>query len=303
MKKKNFAIIVCLVIVISCLAGCAGKESTKEEPTIDDIYQANLTETLLQKYDTVSNTTKIYIDGDYGYEIDSAVKENYLYTYFDRQGEYEYFETDIAGRVIRLCSKDGGGVAKQIVDCDSAFFEENVMKDYTVFSFGYVENEHIESSTKNGDLTTIVTSMDKETAEEVSGSNLPDMNDGDKLIDEYTMDTETLELRSISTYVLRKDGTKQMYMETTFAYNQSFPEAPAEYQAAFSGADTRVLTFKIDAGTEEEEILTSTVSVGVPVQFHLPEGYAMYSDAECTQAYEYDMNEQDDVTLYLVKEM
>ena len=43
MKKKNIAITVCLATVVACLAGCAGKAPEKE-----DVYQANLTETLLQ---------------------------------------------------------------------------------------------------------------------------------------------------------------------------------------------------------------------------------------------------------------
>jgi hypothetical protein len=164
-------------------------------------------------------------------------------------------------------------------------------------AFGeFMPGETIQSVTKKDGRITVASVMDQESLAEVAEGLVA-------CSCEYVLDAKTRELISASIVDTYDDG--EVYHGTVeFIYDGELPGRGKELlNYANQTENLRTITVVSNPGTTEENIRSVQVVKGVLVvpytESSVEEDFCVYSDAACTQDYDFSEGDTSDVTIYV----
>ena len=281
--KKIIVLLATLVMVVSFTA------CNNEKLSMNELVEANQTDTLLETYDSVS--VQVKANGEMYTEY--YLTEEFSY---EKIGNWAMWLTDETGYVYE------DGMYKQIVRIDRNGLVSH--EGYRVDQYGDVVIsqdsvlEKIESVAETEEHITVVSSMARKTLYKVVG------DENIKSYDvEYIMDAADYRLMSATAKFGYDDGSVVVF-DMECSYNQEMPEEIQAYLAYKNQTeDLRSVTLVFQAGTPDEKVEYLQVPKGMPVSIVLTEGtgenYSFYSDAACTQRHVDTGDYTSDVTVYV----
>lgn len=281
--KKLVALLIVLTL-LGTLTACSSDKITMKK-----LVEANRSETLLEKYDSVYIQTK-------------ANGEEYVEYYHTEEFSYEksvawsrYLTDEIAylyenGQYKRLVQIDRNGLVGY-ADYRADEYGDLVLSEDSL-------KEKIQSVTENQDRITVACSMDAKAFGELVGMDGMTSFDSEYVVaaDDYRVLTG----KATITY----EGGDPVVFDVDCTYNAEMPEGLQQILACVNQTeDLRTVTFVFQVGTEKEKVEILQVPKGVPVTISLAEGsaenYSFYRDEACTELHT-DTGEYDaDVTIYI----
>lgn len=305
MKIKKFWQAALVAAAVLSLAAC-GEPAAQSVGTVggrtnqellEAVYQANLSDSLLQTYDSID-------------------VENITY---DENGNVDTVEESYTDDDVMLCNTMIGFMKyddiKGILTGYRTDIEQPVVY-YTAYGPG-ITNEEVRTLMYNTPIYTWTPEEEVETVEDKDGklyitTLIPSevaLNDGfsiapdEVLVTKYVANADTLQLEDISSYIRRPDGTEVLYMEAVLSYNTEPISVPEEYSAVFSGDNTVNITVVFDPGTPEEQTVVNEIPVGAFLQIwsNATLYHNTYADAACTVPFTRDLNSDEDATIYMAK--
>lgn len=284
--KKLAAVILLLCMVLS-LAACGNEEITMQE-----IYDANRTEALLQNHESVYIRTQT--DGENWSE--TYLTKDYAYDYIqDEEFSFVQFMTDDA------CYYDDAGDRLLFLfitpDGVGDFASERAERYASVIVGEDAFDENIESVSKKDSYITVTSVLSSKNLETWAENGVT----AGKLA--YVLDAKTHEMTSIISDYTLEDGSA-LDMTTEMTYDAEVPEMLKEFLAYVNQTeDLRNVTVVSNPGTDQEESKSIQAPKGLIVGFEYDEDleYAVefYTDAACTEAYDPYADTDSDLTVYV----
>ena len=284
--KKIFALILLLGLIVS-LGACG-----KVEITMQDVYDASLTEALLKNHESVYIRDK----SDTGYVSEKYMTKDYV---FDRLSDEEYdwveFTTDNAnyyylnGDHVRLWSITPDGVSSDFASYRAKYYASVVLSTDTI-------DETLESVSKKNGRITVTSTLNQKLLENYAEDGVT----GGKF--EYVLDAKTRELIAFSGEYTLDDGTAYS-MASEVNYDADLPEMAKTFLEYDNETENlRNITVVSNPGTENEVSQSFQSAKGLIVGFRYEdEDYAfeVYTDAACTELYDPYVNTDSDETVYV----
>lgn len=266
-----------------------------EEGIMELVRDANANSTYQESGRTIAYSSVTY---------DAAGEEYIAYAYLDpEQVIYDcddYIEINKMGDVYGRNKPDNTLYRYLFVD-DSA-------KDREIQASGYAfDPEEIvtEEFEQDGNLivrTVLENEIYLETYEYILSYYGYEIPDSFQIINEYTLDAETYEIKHFYVYVVIEDEDI-VFIENTRVDDPEVFEVDPEIIAAVNSEDQRVLTVIADPGTDEETIYKQTMAKGCIINFEPSmEHPNLYTDEACTQPYIGGTDLEDNHTLYTIRE-
>ena len=283
--KKILALVLLLVLIVS-LSACG-----KVEITMQEIYDANLTEALLKNHQSVyiqeemdgEIWREVYLTKDYVY--DYIIDENYEWVEFitDDAGYY-YFNGDS----LRYVSITPDGVS-DFVSYRAERSSPRLVGEDSV-------SDIIESVSKKDGRITAASVMSQKGLEEAAEYGITSANV------EYVLDAKNHEIISLVTDYAYEDGTAY-HSVTKVTYDTDAPEMVKTMLGYDSQTENlRNVTIVTNPGTEKEVSRSIQAPKGLLIGLHYEEDeyvFEVYSDAACTEVYDPYADADSDLTIYV----
>ena len=283
-KTVTFILLLCMILTLSACG--------KVEITMQEIYDANQTEALLNNHESVYIRDEM--DGENRSE--TYLTKDYAYDYFpDEEFPFVKFMTD------DVCYYDDAGDRLLFLfvtpDGVGDFARERAETYASVLLGEDSLDESIASvSEKDGHITatSVLSSKNLETWAELG------VTAGKQ---EYVMDAKTREMISIIEDYTYDDGSA-FNVITEMTYDAEVPEMLKEFLGYVNQTeDLRNVTVVSNPGTEKEESKSIQAPKGLIIGFEYDEDleYAVefYTDAACTEAYDPYADTDSDLTIYV----
>ena len=313
---KKILIFILLLCMALTLAACTDNENTPPEDTTpqgttpEDTTPEDTTPeiTLQEVYDAGKNLSALLGDHETVYiqiiSDGTVIREEY----FSKQYGYSFFGAEYMDI--------GFDYASFVTDhseylCFDNTYAFNVMltpsgivglKDRFA-TFG--TNDFVSSEMLNDDSAAI---LEKDGAIIVTCTADPDEilivgEDVVSCVETYTLDAKTREMTSIKTVYTYKDGTIEEGI-VTITRDVEAPEGAQPFLAYEQEIeDWRTVTIVSNPGTESEKTESVRVAKGLPISFSpdwdVEKAFALYADADCTQAIEDLPDVHSDATVYI----
>jgi len=278
MKNKLLCAILAIA-VLSALFSCSGNYYGI---TLDKLYEANLTDTLVKSHGSVyaeieyteSNINKWYADSE---------------VYYDHSPVYEAVSAD----TFRYASTIGDYTLSKCIGGER--MDNSWAASFVLFD-GWIKYDKIQKCVKNEDTYTVTSIMTPENYKKVSGY-LPE---GLKEVEtEYTVAMDDLRILSGKTVMRYENGNE----ESAVCRVEYGKERPAQIKDLLdrmnSTENTRTVKAVFDPDTDKETIEEFTAPKGDSVVLFMPQRYDVYEDRECTKIMDKADDMQNDMTLYL----
>ena len=283
--KKILAFSLLIVLIVS-LCACG-----KVEITMQDIYDANLTEALLKNHQSV------YIQDAMDGEVwgETYLTKDYIYDYIiDENYEWVEFITDDAGYYyfngdsLRYVSITPGGVS-DFVSYRAERSSPRLVGEDSV-------SDIIESVSKKDGRITVTSVMSQEDSEDMAEYGITSVKF------EYVLDAKTYEIISLVTDYAYEDGSSY-HSVTKVTYDTDAPEMVKTMLGYDSQTENlRNVTIVTNPGTEKEVSRSIQAPKGLVLGLHYEEDeyvFEVYSDAACTEAYDPYADTDSDLTVYV----
>ena len=284
--KKIFALILLLGLIVS-LGACG-----KVEITMQDVYDASLTEALLKNHESV------YIRDEMDGEIwgEKYLTKDYAYDYFpDEEFSFVKFMTDDA------CYYDDAGDRLLYLfitpDGIGDFASERAERYASVILGEETLDNIIESVSKKDGRITATSVLSSKNLEALAEDGVT----AGKF--EYVLDAKTREMISIISDCTYDDGSA-FNVITEVTYDAEVPETLKEFlEYVNQTEDLRNVTVVSNPGTGKEESKSIQAPKGLIIGFEYDDalGYAaeFYTDAACTESYDPYADTDSDLTIYV----
>lgn len=285
--KKIFAPILLLGMIAS-LSACG-----KTEVTMQEIYNANLTEALLENHQSVY--VQDQIDGVVVGE--KYLTKEYIYDrFYDEDFEWMQFTTDdadytyIDGEVVRYFFVTPDGVSND-------FTSDRAERSVSAVCGKDTVDEVIESVSKNDGRISVTSVMGQKTLEEMAEYGTV------SAAFEYELDVKTYEVISISSDYTYEDGTAD-HAVTEVTCDAEVPEQVKEFlEYANQTENLYNVTVVSNPGTEQEISQDFQVPKGLILGFACDDAFVdkvgFYTDAACTEVYDPYADTDSDLTVYV----
>ena len=284
--KKIITLILLLCMILS-LSACG-----KVEITMQEIYDANQTEALLENHQSV------YIRDEMDGEIwgEKHLTKDYTYDYFpDEEFSFVQFMTDDA------CYYDDAGdrlLYLFITPDGVGDFASDRAERYASVILGEETLDQIIESVSKKDGRITVTSV-------LSSKNLEILAEyGVKAGKyEYVLDATTREIISIMSEHTYDDGSV-FKLTTELTYDAEEPEKLKEFLAYETQTENlRNVTVVSNPGTDKEESKSIQAPKGLIIGFQYDDEWEnaveFYTNAACTEAYDPYADTDSDLTIYV----
>lgn len=280
------------------LAGMAfGTNVQAEEFVFEDFVAANTMGELVEQYGSVQITT--------------TENGNTQVTYVDEE-IYAVSSADMKERQLVLspeesCARYISGETVQLhryvnpIDADLGWAYRNQQLFYSES-----EEEMILSYEQQGEYTTVQAKIEEESLIKP----YYELDEGDYMVCEYDVDTESLLIRGYREYIYKADGSIALMDYITFAYGVEKPYyvdslvAEAKALDDLPEEEARICTSIVNPGAEDEKTVTQKVMKGSEFVFAKDffEGYGVYTDPEGKVEYGSDGSEAnaDEITVYFI---
>lgn len=184
---------------------------------------------------------------------------------------------------------------------DSEDSKEDMMLNYTELFYLWGDETVTNKEEKDGKVTFTTQMTDVDLIGLILSDYDGDIVEGDILSRDSVFDIETKVLEDSLVTLIGKDGTTHKIFECSIEVDpaEGYTE-DTELLSKLDAEDTHSLKLVIDAGTEDEVTVESTVGKGCAFYPLLYDGYVYYTDEECTkEATEEEMYDTEkDLTLY-----
>lgn len=277
--NKKLALILGLVLLLGLFTACGPKVDYEAEVgmTLAELKEANRVEILLKKYDDFSLTSQLY-------DVNDKAGSKSLAYFFKENG---YLQKDY-----ELYSGDGKRVMtsayRKTSDCSIQYTNVKEMgavaavfpkDDYNLAVIGsWMENdefmgytETLQSATKEGNIVTFKTLRKTK-------------NDWGKVYITYVAKADTKQLVNVTYESYDANGKYESRIVETPMYGEVLV---FEYNAAKDFADVKnpcKVELVLNPGSENEEVIQTTVFQGALLSLNGREEYVLYKDAACTEA-------------------
>lgn len=274
------------------------------DDAIKAIYDANLRETLLKTYDSVSYDTVYYdIEGNPCLTVQNEIEGTSVEYY--RVNEDIYMNFDYSTGIMTRYDGDDES-ASQYVDGPGESVADYYREKFVSVALVYSEEEKVESVTvEDGDVL-VESTLPKEYVIELNEgseeSPVHSMEDSDIYKIQYVLNAEDLAMKEIKEFILKEDGTKVKTIDGTTTYNKPQLTPPEKYTEVFSDPEKVTITTVFDAGTEEEQTFTAQAPRNAAIYVWRDEALydEAYDDPECTVPYS-GRKEDGGMLLYFAK--
>ena len=284
--KKIFALILLLGLIVS-LGACG-----KVEITMQEVYDASLTEALLKNHESVY--VRDEMDGEFYGE--KYLTKDYVYDYiYDAEFEWAEFTTDDAnyyylnGDYVRFLNITSDGVSSDFASYRAKYYASVVLSTDTI-------DETLESVSKKDGRITVTSTLNQKLLENYAEDGVT----GGKF--EYVLDAKTRELIAFSGGYTLDDGTAYS-LASEVIYDTDAPEMVKVFQAYDNETENlRNITVVSNPGTEKEVSQSFQAAKGLIVGFRYEEEeyvFEMYADAACTELYDPYVDTDSDQTVYV----
>ena len=282
--KKILALILLLVLIVS-LSACG-----KVEITMQEIYDAGLTETMLKNHQSVY----IRDEMDGALYCESHLTKDYAFVRYEiyewaefltDDAYYNYFEGDYS-RVLPI-TPDG------IIDIASfraSHYNSLLFATDTV-------DETIESVSKKDGRITVKSFFDQETLENMAGVGLTSGNF------EYVLDAKNRELITAKSNDTYEDGASYSVISEV-SYDTEAPEMVKVFLEYVNQTENlRNVTIVTNPGTEQE--ISQSIQAPKGLFAEIYSAYEseteceLYTDAACTEVYDPYADTDSDLTVYV----
>lgn len=123
--------------------------------------------------------------------------------------------------------------------------------------------------------------------------------EGDILINVYTLEADTLFLLELSEAVKKTDGTTEEYGVQKITYDTEMTDEMKDLYQKMNEEPLRTVSIVLDPDTDQEKTYSATLTQGIPVYLYCPENYELYTDRACTQVDEAESGDTtQSVTIY-----
>ena len=290
MKKIiSFILLMCVALT---LVACTEKENKTTEITMQEIYDAAQTETMLKNHENVYIRNKM--DGEFWRE--TYLTKDYSYDHIPHE-EYPWVQLMTDDGCYRY---DNGNFLLYLYitpDGVGSFASERA-ETYGSFILGEeVLDQSIESvSKKDGRITAKSAPSSKELeiwAEDgVTAGKF-----------EYVLDAKTREMISTVTDYTYDDGL-EFNVTTEVTYDAEMPEKVKEFLGYMNQTENmRNVTVVSNLGTYKEENKSIKAPKGLVIGFEFGDAFAdkveFYTNAACTENYDPYANTDSDLTIYV----
>ena len=281
MKKLGISLV--LAGLLATLAACGGGHGI----TMQQIYDAHLTSTVLANHESVSVVQKEdgqvylthYVTKDYGYE------EGLEWSAFVTDDAFYYYQNGAYTQAVYIDADGPIDLARY----RAGLFYNSTLSPTTL-------QEKVRSVTQaEGKLTVVSELEEKERKALGKGQTEARM--------EYVLDAATHEPILDKGHYVYEDGTV-IDSSAEFAYDAPVPEAVEGFLAVDGQrSDLRTVTFIFEPGTDKEKTLTVHRARGIAVGLMAVTGemdvYQVYDDAACTQPHVSTGDNTVDTTVYV----
>ncbi|MBR6522013.1 MAG: hypothetical protein IKT47_05030 [Oscillospiraceae bacterium] len=283
--KKILAFSLLIVLIVS-LCACG-----KVEITMQDIYDANLTEALLKNHQSV------YIQDAMDGEVwgETYLTKDYIYDYIpDEEYEWVEFITDDAGYYYF----DGDSLRYVAITPDgvSDFVSYRAERSELLLVSEDSLTDIIESVSKKDGRITVTSVMSQEGSEDMAEYGITSAKF------EYVLDAKTYEIISLVTDYAYEDGSAY-HSDIKVTYDAEAPEMVNTMLGYDSQTENlRNITIVTNPGTEKEVSQSIQAPKGLVLGLHYEEDeyvFEVYSDAACTEAYDPYADTDSDLTVYV----
>lgn len=288
MKKiVTFILSLCMVLTF---AACTDQGSKTPEITMQDIYDANQTEALLNNHQSVS--IQVEMDGEIFSESYLTKKSAYVH-YPDKDYEFAQYMTDDtsfaynSGAYMRYLYVTSGGVTNDFASDRAELCAPIVDTDLLT--------QTIESISVKDSRITVVTNLSQEILAAEEGLTA--------CKNEYVLDAETYELSSVTCDYTYEDGTVFQFV-TEVSYDAEEPEMLDTFQQyANQTEDLRTVTVVNNPDSEKEVSQDFRIPKGLIAGFTFGDDFedkvTFYTDEACTAAYDPYADTEADLTVYV----
>ena len=285
--KKIISFILVLCMVLS-FAACG-----KTEITLQEINDANLTETLLKNHKSVYINEKM--DGEFWGEV--YLTEDCIFNYIPGE-EYDWLEFITDNVAYYFVGDDYVYYMYITPDGVSNFENELAERKASLSLSAYGEGETIESVNEKDGHITVKTFL----SQDVLAAEQEEFGITSAKF-EYVLDAKTHEIIFASCDYVYDDGlTFNTVTEVT--YDADAPEMLNTILAYENQTENlRSITVISNPGTDKEENKTISVPKGLIIGFEFDDAFAdaveFYTDAACTEAYDPYADLDSDLTIYI----
>ena len=284
---KKIALFALVLVFVLTLTACG-----KVEITMQEIYDAGQTETLLKNHESVYIREEM--DGEFWGE--KYLTKDYAYDYFpDEEFSFMQFMTDDAcyyddtgDRLLYLfITPDGVG---DFASDRAETFASVLLGEETLDNI-------IESVSKKDGRITVTSSMSQKTIEDMAEYGMT----AGKF--ECALDAKTREMISLVSDYTYDDGSA-FNVITKVTYDAEVPETLKEFLEYVNQTENlRNVTVVSNPGTDKEESKIFQAPKGLIIGFEYDDdlGYAVefYTDAACTELYDPYADTDSDLTIYV----
>ena len=285
MKKiVTFILLLCMVFTF---AACG-----KVEITMQEIYDASQTETLLKNHESV------YIQNEMEGEVwaETYLTKDYVYDYIlDEEFSFVQFMTDDA------CYYDDAGnrLLYLFITPDGVgdFASERAEAYASVILGEDTLDDSIESVTKKDGRIAVTSVLSSKNLEALAEDGVT----AGKF--EYVLDAKTREMISVISDCTYDDGSA-FHAITEMTYDAEVPEMLKEFLEYVNQTENlRNVTVVSNPGTDKEESKSIQAPKGLIIGLEFDDEFAsaveFYTDAACTESYDPYVGTDSDLTIYV----
>lgn len=184
-------------------------------------------------------------------------------------------------------------LADEAVLAEQAAWEQNLLNPELSV------RETIEEASLDGDQWKVIIVFSTEDTREVMETSAYEYEEGDILINVYTLEADTLFLLELSEAVKKTDGTTEEYGVQKITYDTEMTDEMKDLYQKMNEEPLRTVSIVLDPDTDQEKTYSATLTQGIPVYLYCPENYELYTDRACTQVDEAESGDTtQSVTIY-----
>ena len=286
--KKQWKGVLALIAVISA---CTYFTACKDEPvnvTMQEIYDANATATLLQAYDEVGivytgvggSVKKTYLDGEI-YQETVTLGENTVSECYNKAGTIGYVLQ--GGAYYAMLAKSDVLNAKPKTAYENQVFADKALA---------LQEEIVSAVNKDGKVQ-VRTKLSVENSVGMFEENGYNYRDDEYIQTDYVLEKDTYRVLTAKRIAVRASGATAPFtnLEQKFDVSVTTETAnlKARVQAVGSGTNVRKMTVAMDPNTISEELCSAFAVMGDRFQISLGERYVtFYTDSDCKNEYVFD---------------
>ena len=287
--KKIISLILLMCMVLSFAA--YADESAAPEITMQEIYEANLTEALLKNHESV------YVQDEADGEIWSEryLTKEYAYEHFyDEDFDYAELMMDDA----RYVYSSGDRLLYLFITPDGVGdFASEREERYASALAADIVDETIEFVSKKDGRITVASVLSSKNLEALAESSVT----AGKF--EYVLDAKSREMISIISDCTYDDGSA-LNAITEMTYDAEVPEMLKEFLEYENQTENlRNVTVVSNPGAEKEESKSIQAPKGLIIGFEFDDAFegkaGFYTDAACTEDYDPFADIDSDLTIYV----